>query len=312
MNARILTAVTVAAAVCGVLPAKAADPQMLSLLMPDAKVVAGVNVAQAKATPFGQYVLAQISLQGQELDKLQALVGLDPRRDITELLVASAGVTNRTGLALARGNFASIKIAALAQAAGAKTETEAGVTIFEDPKQTAAIAFLDSSLAAIGDPASVKAAIRRRAAPASLPAALAAQVAKWSLSQDAWAVSLAPLSLVPLPKTAPAAGALQQQPSFQSIQQLSGGVKFGTTVIFSAQAVEDTAQNAATLAGMLQFLTNLAQAQAKDNPAITALAKSLSVATDGAQVSVTLSMPAAQFEQLVKPHANASGRKQVH
>ena len=38
----------------------AADPQLLNLVMPDAQVMAGVNVEQAKTTPFGQYVLSQI------------------------------------------------------------------------------------------------------------------------------------------------------------------------------------------------------------------------------------------------------------
>jgi len=36
----------------------AADPQLLNLVMPDVKVMADINVEQAKTSPFGQFVLA--------------------------------------------------------------------------------------------------------------------------------------------------------------------------------------------------------------------------------------------------------------
>ena len=35
----------------------AADPTLLNMIMPDAKVVAGVNVSKAETSPFGQFVL---------------------------------------------------------------------------------------------------------------------------------------------------------------------------------------------------------------------------------------------------------------
>ena len=40
--------------------------------MPDAKILAGVNVDQAKASPFGQYVLAQFQAQDQHLQQFTA------------------------------------------------------------------------------------------------------------------------------------------------------------------------------------------------------------------------------------------------
>jgi hypothetical protein len=313
MNARIFTAATIVAACCGALPAKAADPQMLNLVMPDAKVVAGVNVEQAKATPFGQYVLQQVAPQDKDLQNLQTLIGFDPRRDVRELLVASPAATGKTGVAMARGLFDPAKIAAAASVAGAKSEVYGGVTILEDPKQTSGVAFLDVTLAVFGDVANVKAAIDRRTAPTTLPAALAAQIAKWSLSQDAWAVAMAPLSMVKIPKTAPQVGGLPQQPSFQSIQQVAGGIKFGPTVILAVQAQEDTAANATALAGVIQFLANLAQMQMQNQPQADAtavsLVKSLSVATDGNQVSINLSLPSAEFEKLAHPKTNAMPRR---
>src|SRR5215468_8327302 len=106
MSAKLFSAATLTLAMTAVLPAKAADPQLLNLVMPDVKVLAGVNVEQAKTTPFGQYVLMQVQTNDQELRRLEELTGFDPTRDVRELLVASnaAGGENK-GLFLARGNF---------------------------------------------------------------------------------------------------------------------------------------------------------------------------------------------------------------
>src|SRR5579864_7272023 len=87
MKAPIFTAAPLAIIFAGLLPA--ADPQLLNLVMPDAKMLAGVNVDQAKATPFGQYLLTQIQMQDQHLQQMVALTGFDPTRDVHEVLLAT-------------------------------------------------------------------------------------------------------------------------------------------------------------------------------------------------------------------------------
>lgn len=310
MNARILTTAALAALFCGALPAAAADPQILNLVMPDAEVVAGINVQQATATPFGQYVLSLIAPQDQQIQALATLIGFDPRRDVRELLVASAGAAvtagatgaaARAGLAFARGSFDPAKIAAAATLAGAKSETYGGLTILEDAKQTGGVVFVDATLAVLGDLASVKAAIDRRTAPTLLPAALSAQVNQWSLSQDAWVVDMAPLASLRPPAGAPKLPGLAQAAAFQFIQQASAGVRFGPMVLVSAQAQADTAQNAAALAGVIQLVTNLAQAQASQNPQAAMLLKSMTVTAQGNALNLTMTLPQDQIQQLVKP-----------
>jgi len=135
MKAQILT-LTLFTAFSGVL--SAADPQLLNLVMPDAKVLAGVNVEQAKGTQFGQFVLNQMQTQDTELQKLVTMTGFDPRRDVRELLVASDGTPQgKTGLALAKGTFNVSMITAAATLQGVITEVYGGVTILEEPKQQA-------------------------------------------------------------------------------------------------------------------------------------------------------------------------------
>src|SRR5436190_14543806 len=168
MNARFLTTATLTAVFAGLLPATAADPQLLNLVMPDAKVLAGVNVDQAKSSPFGQYVLSQMQLHDNHLTELTSATGFDPTRDVHELLVASSGgAGQQTGLVLARGNFDPARINALALSKGAASEVYNGVTILEDPKQQSGFAFLNATIVAAGDVANVKAAIDRQTASAS-------------------------------------------------------------------------------------------------------------------------------------------------
>ena len=305
MKAQILATATLLAVFSGALPA--ADPRLLGLVMPDATVLADVNVAQAKASPFGQYVLTTLlQSEAQKLQQLATLTGFDPRQDVNELLVASASTPgNKTGLALALGTFDPTKITAAAQLAGAGIETYGGMSIIEDPQQRNGFVFLDSTLVVAGDLASVKAAIDRRAGGPTIPAALLAQVNQLSSTEDAWAISTVPPSTLRPPVAAPPAAGVNVRNALQTIQSASGGVKFGSVVVVTAQAQTDTPQDASSLGGVLQLLVSMAQLSASQHPEAGALAQSLVVTTQGSTVTVTLSVPEAQIQQLVKPKAAA-------
>jgi len=276
-------------------------------------VMAGVNVTQAKTSPFGQYVLSQMQTGDTKMQELTTLTGFDPRQDVNELLLASnltqnAGKGQNTGLALATGTFNTATIMAFATQQGAVSETYKNVTILEDPKQTHGVAFLSGSLVAAGDIGSVKAAIDRQASPSILPAGLAVQVKQLSETEDAWALTTVPPSSLKPPSTAPAVPGVGNgaQNALGTIQSASGGVKFGSNVVLTVQAQTDTAQNATTVAGMLQFLANMAQLQTAKNPQAAALAQAVTVSASGSTVSITLTLPEDQFQQLVTPKSGGA------
>jgi len=308
MKAQILTA-TLFTAFSGAL--SAADPQLLNLVMPDAKVLAGVNVEQAKGTQFGQYVLNQLQTQDAHMQELVALTGFDPRRDVRELLVASDGVPQgKTGLALARGNFDVARIIAAATMHGAVTEMYSGVTILQGPKkQEVGIAFLDATTVAAGDIASVKGAIDRRGMAQPLPAALIVKVNQWSLSQDAWGITtVPPASLAPPGAIKAGAPNNPMVNAGQNVQAAAGGVKFGANAVFSGEAECDTAQNATTLGDMVKLLINLAQMQAGQDPTAQALIKSVMVTPKGNLLTISASLPQDVFQQMLEPHKKTGQR----
>ena len=89
----------------------AADARLLSLVMPDAKMISGIDVDRVKATPFGRFLIDQVPAGDQAFQNFSSATGLDPRRDIREIVMASPGAPERkTGLVLVRGTFDAARI----------------------------------------------------------------------------------------------------------------------------------------------------------------------------------------------------------
>ena len=309
MKARILTIATIGVTFASVLPA--VDQHLLALVMPDANVLAGVNVASAIKTPFGQFVLTQMAPKDQEFQKMAVLTGFDPRQDLIELLAASTGATGtHTGLALATGTFNTTAILTAAKTAGATVEEYNGATIIEDPqaKIPSGIAFLGSTIAVAGDLADVKAAIDRQASKttATINSSLLQQAQTLSGSQDAWVASI----IGPPPVQAPAGagagkGTVLPANALQQIVGGNAGVKFGTNVVVTAQAQADNAQDATNLAGMIQLLVNMAAMQSTKNPQAAALASGLTVSASGTTINISFTLPEDQLQQMMTTHSNA-------
>lgn len=276
----------------------AADPQLVGLVMPGPAVLAGINVQQAKSSPFGAYVLARMEANEQSLQQLDAATGFDPRRDLREVLVASTTPPSKhqPGLVLARGTFDAARIAAAAAQKGATTGTYHGVTLVTDDNKGSSVAFPDSTLAIAGPTADVQAAVDRLTAPTSLDPAVAVKVNQLSTMQDAWALSLVPPP-VPRMSNPNLPGVLGNVA--EKITQANGGVKFGANVQVSVEAIAGNAQDAQNLAIVVRMLASLAQANSQANPDLTSLLGAMMVTTDATSVKLSLTVPEDQFERIV-------------
>src|SRR4029453_1372551 len=77
----------------------AADKQLIGLMMPEAKVLAGANVSQVRNSPFGQFLISQGPFNEPEFQQFVQATGFDPLRDIFEVVMASPGVPgDKSGL----------------------------------------------------------------------------------------------------------------------------------------------------------------------------------------------------------------------
>src|SRR5438105_14844610 len=82
----------------------AADPALLNLVMPEARVLFGVNVARIVQSPIGKSMGSQLQRMNPEVQRILSQTGFDPARDLEEILIAATGEGNKgTALILARG-----------------------------------------------------------------------------------------------------------------------------------------------------------------------------------------------------------------
>ena len=301
----VSTAVFLGATAC----ASAADPQLLNLVMPEAKIVAGVNIAKAKTSPFGQFVLRQMP-DNADFAQFVAASGFDPRRDLQEVVMAT-GAGQKTGLVVARGAFDAAKIAALAVADGkhqASTYNGAQLVTAIDPANLQAFAMFDNGFAAAGDLASVKSAIDRRKGSNPVNPLLASKIALYGAA-DAWTVSLVPLSDLSAPPQGapPLPGPLQgvlQGDLLKKITESSGSITFDAPVHINGEFVTGTDQDASALGDVVKFLASMVQTNSGAS-AVTTLIQSLSVSTQGNVLKLGLAIPEAQLENLF----TSSGKK---
>ena len=281
-----------------ILPLQAAvDPALLSLVMPDATVVAGVRVDQAQNSPLGRYLISQMKLDAQR-EKLLASTGFDPLRDLQEIVLASTA-GNRS-VVLAKGVFQPGRISAAAGLLGAPTTTYKGIQLL-GANGDSSVAFLDASTIAVGNTAAVRGTIDRQGSLYN--GALAQSIRDASGTYDAWFAAATPSDLmsgrIPQGSQVPAR-------MLQTIHQIAGGLRFGSTsVSVAADAVTGSPQDAQALADVLRFLAGMATLDANTAP----LLQSLQFSAAGSSTHIALEIPEKDVEAFVDSQTAARPRR---
>jgi hypothetical protein len=309
----------------------AVDPGLLRLVMPDAKVIAGLQVRETKNSLFGQYVLSHMQIEDVGFKKFIAQTGFDPRRDVTEILMASnweqASPQSRW-LVAARGTFNLPQITGAAKANGGTITDFQGVGILtysEEPKPQDAkpgdakpdvesgIAFFDSSSAVMGDLASVKAAIQRKQSGAAATGDLLGKVHDVSAKNDFWFVTTVPISEFAGAMPNPNLSGAMKGDLLAAIHQASGGIRFGDTVTMSGEAVTRSDKDAQALLDVFKFLAGLIQLNSENNKVagqVSTLLDTMDLKTSGNVMTMSLAIPEVQLEQLL--NTMRQERQQAH
>lgn len=308
---RLMAMLMAGASLSGTL-AFGADPNLMNLVMPDAKIIAGANLTNIRISPIGQFLMSKVGAIAQSPDF--AKLGFNPLLDVSEVLAASPGNSAAiSGIIMATGTFPVDKIAAaLGGQKNTQIQSYGGATLIVNGTDTAnvahALAFIGNSLVVVGDLASVKAAIDRQTNPTAIDSALAVKINQLSSSEDEWLVSTVPVSsLIPSNAAQQAGGATgpaaQVLPLLKSIQSLNGGIKFGDTISIAGQAVTSDPKNAAALQAVVKLGIALASSlNTANNPQFAALLQilqSLQANVDGSAVNLALSIPESQVESFI-------------
>jgi hypothetical protein len=288
---------------------RAADPGLLRLVMPDAKVVAGLQVDRTRDSQFGQFVLSHMQLDDPAFQQFVSQTGFDPRKDVKELLIAS-NWKSTTGspnwVVMAKGNFDLAKMQHAADANGAVVTSYQGASIYSfagkgSPDSDNAIAFLDTATAVMGDAASVKAAIQRKQTGAAASSDLMGKAKDLSAKNDFWFVTLVPLSQFDLALPAPNGNSPMNNNMFMAINQASGGIRFGDTVMISADIVARSDKDALALVDVVKFVVGMLQQNRQSNAVagqVSDMIDPLETKTLGNTMSMSLAIPEQQLERL--------------
>jgi hypothetical protein len=285
-------------AVAAFLPglAAAADPAMLELIMPDARVVMEINLDRMAASPIGQAMSAQMkaelaSLRPTWQDPMTGLGALDWSHYAQEVIFASAGGPPAgpgkpsPSLVIVRGLLDPAWIESLNAFSGAKSNY-LGAPILSSGSGNSVVAFLDGSIAVIGQPADVKAAIRRRGQNTSPSPVLADGLARFEGQYDAWMVSAGSLAAV---AKAPSAGASLKW--LERLASFTGGVRLSPDLELSAEMTMRNEKDVADMADSLRWFAGVVQTQEKSALSL----EDMNFKVDGKRLSLSLQVPEQQI-----------------
>jgi hypothetical protein len=291
----------------------AADPGVMSLVMPDATMVMEVNIAKIISSPMGSAmgeafqkgVTAQLKTglpksPSQLQEQIAQLTNIDWSRDVQDIVIASGTGKQAATLLIVRTSLNPSRLQALKGFTGAVSESD-GVPMLVSSKAGAGVfAFLDNSIVLIGQMDDVKAAIHRRGQHPALPAFLSSQVAKYAL-YDFWMAAEGPLPAPPM--TGPAAGnpaAAQAAQYLEKIAAFNGGFRFSPDFEISADVEARTQAAAAEMSSGLRWLTTAVQAQAKKAGKNGSGLEGLKYQVNGKHILVSLHVPEEQMRAGLK------------
>ncbi len=305
----------------------AADASMVDLIMPDAKILIGVDFERARNSPFGQFALRQLpGAAGDDagLAKLSELTGFDPRRDLHEMLIATTDAVVRPGksadptqnaVVVVRGAFNPARFTELI-GQRAQVTSYNGVSVMEVPTsverrgRAAAgaapkgasgepnwIGFMGNLLVAGPKTAVQKAIDRGRATRRPEASAMLARVQSAGAKHDVWFLTtVSPTALAGNLGNANMQGALQGD-LMQGIENVVGGIKFGANVVLSGEATARSDQDASALVDVLRFFSSMAQSNgSKSGP--MGMLNELQMNATGRTVKFSLTAPAVEFEKI--------------
>jgi len=156
------------------------DPSLATLVPRDTVLLVGTRLEKLLKTPIYEKNFAGRDIP--QIRDLAAKTGIDPRKDLWELLFVSNG---KTGVLLARGKFADDMMEPQLERNGAPRFTYKGLTMFGDER--GAVVLVNSTTAALGEAAALRTLIDQRGNSQGPPPPMEAQIKNIPAEAQFWA-----------------------------------------------------------------------------------------------------------------------------
>jgi hypothetical protein len=194
------------------------DSSFRPFIPADTKVLAGVQIAKLQTSPL--YVSHREQLDSSQLNAFAERTGLDPARDLSEILISWNG---EHALALVRGNFSQSKIQPKLGSLGVHQKAFKKYTLFGD--DTNSLVFIRDGLALAGSSQVLRNVLEERGnGETGVPAELQQRMEGIPRSDQMWLVSRGGLPTNGIPMRSEVGSALSNIVGFVS------GTSVGITV----------------------------------------------------------------------------------
>jgi hypothetical protein len=223
----------------------------------DTKVLAGVQIAKLEATPLYNSHKEQLNLA--QLQAFSERTGLDPTRDLSEMLITWDG---KQSLLMARGHFSQSKVGPKLESLGARRTSYKDHSLFGDDRSS--LVFLHEDLVVAGPSQSLRDVIDRLdKSPTGIPAELQQRLEIVPKADQIWAVSRGGLPVSGIPMRSEIDSALSNIVGFVSGTAMGIGIDSGIHLQADLTCISD--QGAQRVRDALRGGIGLARLTTKDN-----------------------------------------------
>lgn len=266
----------------------AIDRSLEKLIPSDTVVLAGFHTADLMKTPIYQRLMEQQRLPA-ELEEFTKETGLDPRRDVEQVLFASSG---DQPLLIARLRIADPQAVEKAlEQKGANRIPLDKYTMFG--KDGRGVVFVDRQTAIAGDAKQI-----RKALAGGPPSALLEKVAALPGRKHVWAVATGGFSPMPLPETGNMANLKRV---FASLETTTLALDLENGVVLSASGLCGDDANARQLHDTLRGLIGFGRLSTPDDkPEMLRLFDAIKVEQKQREVNVEADIPMDLVDILLK------------
>jgi hypothetical protein len=278
----------------------------------ESRFLMGLDVKRFTASPF----YAKFAQGPRRMDAFKTLeekTGLNPERDLDELIMAGSGPGRREdGVVLALGRFDQYKLGRTIEThqKGVTSKKLHGTTLYmfgEGSSASTSIALLDDDALVMGGQKAVETVLANRAgsqAPLKANRGLMDLLGRVKPGSTFWMVGDQEL-LSNLPQNIPAPGgsAAMQLPPVKTVV-MNADLDPEVSLEVTGEAADEAA--ARNLADVVRGLTALAALQANQRPELKQLASAVSVTTEAKSVHVNARLPYELLESLQGPASRKS------
>ncbi|HEY5906807.1 MAG TPA: hypothetical protein VIZ31_02130 [Vicinamibacteria bacterium] len=270
----------------------------------DARFVAGFDVKRLTESPFYQKY-AQKGGRPDAFADVEARIGLNPERDLDQVLVAGQDGNTGTGVAMVLGRFDRTKLMRMVEARKDEVTWKAlsGTNVYlfkEGSRRAAALAFLDDRTLVIGTQAGVEATVASHTSGAAglkgnkVLLGLLEQVKPGSAF---WMVGDQSL-LKNLPNAIPAPHGGSGSVTLPNLQSLlvTGDLESAVSVSVTGETTDEAA--AKNLADIVRGFAAFMVMQASQKPELKDLGSAINVSTEGRRVLLSARFPYEMLDAL--------------